>query len=187
MKIFTYTMMMLMVVMTMTSCERDEDADLAYDIEGVWQGGIVGNYYSNRYSYSTDEYDTEISFTRRNAYSGTGYEVDYNLNTRRYYRNYFDWTVRNGRIILDYDDGYSVIIRDYEVYSLRGTLRFRGYFDNYDTREQMASFNLVKVEDPNDYYYDRYSRYVRTRGVAPDGSVAETDSVITEKESSTKE
>ena len=34
-------------------------------------------------------------------------------------------------------------------------MRFRGYFDDYDTGEQLAAFNLVKVESSSDYY-DRY-------------------------------
>ena len=171
-------MMMLMAMMTMTSCERDSDADLAYDLEGVWQGSIQGNYYS--YRRGSNDYDTEISFTRRDSYGGTGYEIDYNYRTGRYIRNYFDWTVRNNRIILDYDDGYSVIVHDYEVYSVRGVLRLKGYFQDYDTGEDLAYFDLVKVVDSDDYYYDRYDYYSRTRGTAPDGSVSATDSVKTE-------
>ena len=108
-KIFTYTMMMIMVAMTMTSC--DEDAMLAYDMEGVWQGTIQGNFYYDR--YRSNDYDTEISFVREGSHGGTGYEIDYNYTTRRYFRNYFNWTVSNGRIIMEYDDGATVIIHDY--------------------------------------------------------------------------
>lgn len=173
-KIFTYTLMLLMAAVTFTSCEPDPDADLAYDIAGVWQGSIDGNFYINR--YRSNSYDTEISFTRRDMYGGTGYEVDYNLDTRRYSYIDFDWTVRNNRIIIDYHDGYSVIVRDYEVYSMRGALRFRGYFDDYDTREELAHFNLVKVEDQNDSYYMRYSRYY-LRGSVPGEQVTAADSL----------
>ena len=31
------------------------------------------------------------------------------------------------------------------------TMRFRGYFDDYYTGEQMASFNLVKVSERYSY------------------------------------
>ncbi len=174
-KIFTYTMMMLMAALTMTSCQLDEDATLAYDIEGVWQGSIDGNYYYNR--YHSNAYDTEICFERRTAYSGTGYEVDYNLDTRRYTRNYFDWEIRNGSIYLDYDDNTTIVIRrDYEVYSVRGRLRFRGIFESYRTGEELASFNLFKVEDPNDYY-DRYLSPAYTRSATPDSLAVAADSL----------
>jgi len=168
-KIFTYTMMMIMVAMTMTSC--DDDAMLAYDMEGVWQGTIQGNFYYDR--YRSNDYDTEISFVREGSHGGTGYEIDYNYTTRRYYRNYFNWSVSNGRIIMDYDDGSTVIIHDYETYKVGGNMRFRGYFQDYHTGEDLASFNLVKVVDPNNTYDRSYRYYAYTRGIAPDGSTGE--------------
>ncbi len=167
-KIFTYSILLVMAMMTLTSCERDTDAELAYDMAGVWQGAIQGNFYYNR--YRSNDYDTEISFTRRDSYGGTGYEIDYSYSDRCYYRNYFDWTVSNNRIILEYDDGYTVIIRDYEVYSMRNNLRFRGYFDDYDTKEELASFNLVKVVN-DDCYYNRYYYYTRSGGITSNDSI----------------
>lgn len=168
-KICTITLMLMVAMLAMTSCEPNPDADLAYDIEGVWQGSITGNYYSHR--YRTNDFDTEMKFYRIDAYGGDGYEIDYNYRTNRYYRNNFDWTVRNNRIYLEYDDGSTIIIRDYDVYSMRGDLRFRGYFDDYRTGEELASFNLIKVLDPNKYYYNY------TRGNAPADSVT----AVTEK------
>jgi len=168
-KIFTYTMMLVMAAMTLTSC--DEDAMLAYDMEGVWQGTIQGNFYYNR--YRSNDYDTEISFVREGMRGGTGYEIDYNYSTRRYYRNYFNWTVSNGRIIIEYDDGATVIIRDYDTYKVGGNMRFRGYFQDYDTGDDLASFNLIKVVEPNDTYDYSYRYYASTRGIAPDGSTGE--------------
>ena len=55
---------------------------------------------------------------------------------------------------------YSIIVRDYELYSVGSGMRFRGYFDNYETGESMASFNLVKVSDWTDWD--------RTRGAVGD-------------------
>ena len=50
-KINTYLVMALMVVLTMTtftSC--DKDTRLAMDLNGIWSGTIVGDYYVDRYS-----------------------------------------------------------------------------------------------------------------------------------------
>lgn len=146
------TIIMAVIALTaMTACDRD--TELAYELDGVWQGSIIGNYYLDRYHESTISYDTEIMF-RRNSWDigGTGYEIDREVGTRRMYRNEFNWSIRNGLIYLDYDDGYRIIIRDYETYLMNGIWRFRGYFDDYDTGEQLASFTLLKVSDPRNYY-----------------------------------
>lgn len=159
-KLNTYTKLLLMALIamtTMTSC--DEDAALAYDLEGVWQGTITGNYYYDRYRVQSNDYDTEIMFRQISwETGGTGYEIDRRYGSRSYSKTYFDWKVRNGKIYIEYDDGYRVIVRDFETYRMGGRMRFRGYFDNYDTGEQMAAFSLIKVEDPNSYYggYDPY-------------------------------
>ncbi len=162
-KIYTYTKLMLIAIVAMTAFTGcDSDTSLAMDLDGVWQGVIVGNYYS--YRRGSNDFDTEMMFRQRGVFSngGTGYEIDRNIGTGRYTKNYFDWSVRNGRIYLDYDDGYRVIIRDYETYWMGGHMHFRGYFDNYDTGEQMASFNLVKVESSSDYYDYYYKKQQET-------------------------
>ena len=153
-KIYTNIAVALMAVLTMTgftSC--DSDVDLAYDLDGIWQGTIVGNYYYDRYGTTYTDYDTEICFYQDGSFSrgGTGYEIDRDNTTGRYTRSNFDWTVRNGRIYLSYDDGYDVIIRDYETYTMGNAMRFRGYFEDYRTGEQLASFNLIKVSERYSY------------------------------------
>ena len=150
---FTYTKAMFFALLAMTaftSC--DSDTMLAYDLDGVWEGTINGDYYSNHYGGYND-YDTQIMFHQRGAWGsgGTGYEIDRDNTTGRYTRSNFDWTVRNGRIYLSYDDGYDVIIRDYETYTMGNAMRFRGYFDDYRTGEQLASFNLIKVSERYSY------------------------------------
>ena len=153
-KYYTNIAAVLMAVLSMTaftSC--DKDVDIAYDLDGIWQGTILGNYYFDRYGTNYTDYDTEICFYQDGAFSrgGTGYEIDRDNTTGRYTRFEFDWKVRNERIYICYDDGYEVIIRDYETYTMGNTLRFRGYFDDYYTGEQMASFNLVKVSERYSY------------------------------------
>lgn len=157
-KIFTYTLMLLTIAVTLTSCERDSDSELAYDIEGVWEGVIDGDYYNRRYHNSYIGYTTEIEFVRVDSYGGYGYEVDY----RSRYSGVpigFDWTVKEGRIYLEYDDGYNVIISDYKV-RMRDRLVFTGYFDDWDSGEQLAAFRLYKLAEPT-YDYDYNGRYVR--------------------------
>ena len=49
-KIYTNIAVALMAVLTMTSFTScDSDVDLAYDLDGIWQGTIIANYYYDRY------------------------------------------------------------------------------------------------------------------------------------------
>lgn len=144
-------LLMAITAMAFTSCEND-DIDEAYDLNGIWQGSIYGNYYSDRYDYGNN-WDTEIRFVQDGTFSngGWGEEVDYSIDGRRYYRSDFIWEVRNGRIYMDYNDGYRIIIHDYELYSRGGIRRFKGMFEDYDTGERLASFDLVKTNDWSDW------------------------------------
>ncbi|MBR1546800.1 MAG: hypothetical protein IJ633_08435 [Prevotella sp.] len=147
-RFYTYAMMALMSALAMTtftSC--DSDTQLAYDLDGVWSGVIVGDYYYDRYGLVEEVYDTEICFYQDGDFSrgGTGYQIDRNRNTRRYTEFEFEWRVSNGRIHIYYDDGYEIIIRDYEIYDMGRTTHFRGYFDDVWDGSSMASFDLVKV------------------------------------------
>ena len=131
-KFYTNIAVALMAVLTMTaftSC--DEDADIAYDLDGIWQGTIIGDFYSDRYGTTRTDYDTEICFYQSSTFSrsGTGYEIDRE-----------SWS---GHI--SYSDGYKIVIRDWETYYMGNTMRFRGYFEDYYTGETVASFNLIKV------------------------------------------
>ncbi|MFA4182544.1 hypothetical protein [Xylanibacter rodentium] len=153
-KVYNYIMVMMLVTFTalsLTSCQ-DDDVDQAYDMNGIWQGTIEGMYYHDRYGRD-GRWDTEIQFVQDGDFSRGGYgeEVDYSYDTHRIYSSQFYWEVRNGRILLEYDDGYSVIIRDYELYPVGSGMRFRGFFDDYKTGEPMASFSLVKVSDWTDW------------------------------------
>ena len=122
------------------------------ELDGVWQGTIMGNYYSDRYGTTRTDYDTEIRFYQNNSSSsGAGYEIDRDNLNGHISRFDFDWILRDGRIYITYDDGYRVVIRDWEIYNEDNTQRFRGYFDDYDTDETIASFNLVKVSERYSY------------------------------------
>ena len=142
-------MMVLLSALTLTSC--DEDTETAYDLDGIWQGTINGNYYQDRYGY-TESWDTEIRFYQNGDYSrgGIGEERDWDYRGKCY-SSRFDWKVRNGRIYLYYDDGYNIVIDRYDLYWRSNTQRFRGYFEDFDTGDQLASFDLVKVVDWHDF------------------------------------
>lgn len=149
-KINTYLMMALLAVLTMstfTSC--DKDTRLAMDLNGVWAGTIIGDYYYDRYGLVEDIYDTEICFYQDGDFSkgGTGYQIDRNQDTRQYTRFNFEWRVRDSKIHIRYNDGYEIVIRDYDIYDVGKTMHFRGYFDDAYDGTQIASFNLVKVEN----------------------------------------
>ena len=142
-------MMVLLSALTLTSC--DEDTETAYDLDGIWQGTINGNYYQDRYGY-TESWDTEIRFYQNGDFSrgGSGEERDWDYRGKCY-SSRFDWKVRNGRISLYYDDGYNIVIDRYDLYWRSNTQRFRGYFEDFDTGDQLASFDLVKVVDWHDF------------------------------------
>ena len=142
-------MMIIFSAFTMTSC--DEDTEMAWDLDGIWQGTINGDYYNDRYGYS-ENWDTEIKFVQDGDFShgGWGEERDWDYRGRRYTSTFY-WTVRNGRIYMDYDDGYRIIIDRYDLYSRGGTLRFKGYFEDYDSGRQLAYFDLLKVYEWHDF------------------------------------
>lgn len=142
---FKIFIMALLTIMTMAGC-TDDDTQQAYDLNGYWQGSIQGDYYSNRYG-GNDSWDTEIWFVQEGDFSNGGYgrEIDYARRSGYVYDVKFDWEVRNGRIYIDYYDGYHIIIRDYELYYIGSGQRFRGYFEDWDTGRTLASFDLVKV------------------------------------------
>ena len=44
---FGLMMMIILSAFTLTSC--DEDTEMAWDLDGIWQGTINGDYYDDRY------------------------------------------------------------------------------------------------------------------------------------------
>lgn len=161
-KIFNHIAIMILTAfaaISFTSCTSD-DIDQAYNINGIWQGSIQGNYYGDRYNES-GSWDTEIQFVQDGDFSRGGYgtEVDYSYDTGRTMRSDFDWEVRNGEIYMDYDDGYRIIIHDYDLYTSGSSMRFRGYFEDYDTGDALASFNLIKISNWTDYAKQHTSNF----------------------------
>lgn len=146
-----YTIICALAMVSFISCD-DADSDVAYTLDGIWQGTIQGGYYDDRYGYS-GQWSTEIQFITDGYAQGYGTEVDYSYYYNRAYRSDFNWEVQNGYIYLYYYDGYTAVIADYDLYA-RGNQRwFRGYFQDYYTGAPMASFDLVKVANWGSPYY----------------------------------
>lgn len=165
---------LLLSMTTLTSC--DSDTNLAYELDGVWQGEIASEFFTYRWGQQVEYFATEIHFNQAGAFEagGTGYELD--RNNRTYTRSYFHWTVRNGRIYIDYDDATNtVVIRDFDTYWSGSRQRFSGYFDDERTGQQLAHFDLVKVYSDNDYYEQRYNYY--DYYYSREGSPAPADSI----------
>lgn len=175
-KIFTQTAMLLMLLLpmtTLTSC--DSDTELAYQLDGVWQGEIASEFFTYRWGKQVEYFATEIHFNQAGAFEagGTGYELD--RNNRTYTRSFFHWTVRNGRIYIDYDDDTNtVVVRDFETYWVGDWQRFRGYFDDERTGQQLAHFDLTKVSadrDSYEFHYEYRHDFARKGSPAPADSI----------------
>ncbi len=166
MKKFTSILTMMLIAamaFTFTSCEDEYIAD---NLSGgtfygkTWQGTIE-QYYHDRWGLTGNHYRTVMQFNNEGYTSGTGYEVDYDLNDPygSYYYSEFDWSVYNGTITIRYaDTGYApVYIYDYELSSSW----FEGYFDDgtaSDTYFRLRSINDFDW-DPYWYDYDDYYYY----------------------------
>ena len=86
-KIFNYITVAIIALTTatvFTSCDEDEME--AWTLDGTWTG-YVETYYRDRWGWEGSQYRTAMYFDKRNTYGGTGYEVDYNVNSR--YDDYY--------------------------------------------------------------------------------------------------
>lgn len=147
-------LMMAMTTFTMTSC--DEDDDIAYTLDGVWEGNMyMQSSYNGRVyqsSYSMLQFDQD---PYRYA-QGTGRWIDYYSNAPwDYYASYIDWRVVNGEIqIYSRKEGVTYYITDYR---LNGRY-FEGYIDDgYNN----VYFELTKTASRNwdDYDWDGWHYY----------------------------
>lgn len=152
--------MMLAITMSfvLTSCEDDED--IAYTLEGTWEGQIAT-------SSSWDGYTFAISYSQlcfdRDPYryaEGTGYWVDYYSDARwDYVANHTYWRVENGRIKIYLEE------EDYTYYITNYSLTDNYFSGRIYDGDNYVDFDLRHVSSPNwsmfryydDYYYrDNY-------------------------------
>lgn len=139
-------MTMLAIVATLglalTSCE---DEDIAYTLEGTWEGNTyMYSYYNNAYYQSTYSY---VDFSRDpfTYTSGTGHWIDYYSNAPwDYVANHIYWQVDNGVISIHFEeDNYTISIERYRLDDnhFTGTI----YWD----RDNDRNFDLVHTSSPN--------------------------------------
>ena len=137
-KVFTYIAMITLMTTLFTSCDREfwedmEDRNEARTLDGTWTG-YIDTYYYDRWGLTGDSYRTTMYFERESAYSGWGYEVDYDLNSRYndYYYCEFEWDIYKGSIRIRYADSWNdVYINDYRLTSNR----FEGYMDDGTSKD----------------------------------------------------
>ncbi len=155
-KLNTLLTMALIAMLSLTFTSCDEDADIAYTLDGTWRGNMYVEYGDYDAVYSVIRFDNNSGL-----YSGTGYWVDYYDNRywggNNYVANHINWTVRNGNIYIDLlEEGNSVVIYDYALTNGR----FSGYVETYDGNR--AQFNMTKDYSNynwRDYNYGYYWDY----------------------------
>lgn len=104
-KLTSFLAFAMIAIMSFTFVSCDEDQEIAFELDGTWEGVIYDRY--NR-PFDVDFRFYQNGFSRR----GTGYEYDYPGGSIR-----FSWSVENGNIYLDYADNTHVVITDYRLSS----------------------------------------------------------------------
>lgn len=157
-KLTSFLAFALIAIMSFTFSSCDEDHEIAFELDGTWEGVVYDNH---GYRYDVDFRFRQDGFSRH----GRGYEYD-----RPGGPITFRWSVENGNIFLDYEDNTHVVIADYRLSSR--------YLDGYlqETRRgwNKGDIHLTKVSNnPYDSDYDYY--YAKKQGKIVDDS--ETDSI----------
>ena len=143
---------MAMAAATLTGC--DEDSNIAYTIEGVWEGNMYKQgYYDGRYYQSSR---TVMQFDR-DPYrytSGAGRWIDYYSDAPwDYFASYITWRVSGGTItIYSQKEGQTYYIDDFSL----SDNYFEGYISDGNGNGQY--FRMRKTYSPNwgDYEWDGY-------------------------------
>ena len=139
--IYTRLMTVMLAILSLTACDKDHQ--MAYYLDGVWNGEIRDNY---------DTYLVTMEFVQSNNFSrsGYGYEEDCKWNGH-VSRVRFDWSVRDQCIYLHYSDGtYYVMECDYFPRYARKGESFRGRIYNERTKVDIADFLLRKTLNHSD-------------------------------------
>ena len=130
---------MATTMLSLTSCDDDK---IARSLDGVWEGEISTAYFNYRGSGNSQYVDIQF-YTDPSQYAkGDGIERDYSNTTGTYTECGFRFEVKNSRIYLYYDDGYDVMIRNYELLDGHFSGEFLDRYGNY-----LASFDLYRVDN----------------------------------------
>lgn len=131
--------------LTLSSC--DEDAEVAYLLEGAWRGDmhVYSSYNGHEYAATYSEIEFYSGYD-----SGTGVWVDhYSGAPWDYVANHITWRVRDENIYIHFvEEGTDAVIYDYSL----SDNYFSGYLEVMGG--DYAYFRLTKIYSPNwdDYY-----------------------------------
>lgn len=146
---FLPILLLMMTAWTLTSCQ-DDDEQLAYNLDGVWEG-VINDAGGN-------QYNTTFKFYQEGGiYSSHGYgeELDTGWHTGTSYVA-FNWHIHNGDIQIEYDNNpyyqahYIYIDYDQLPASSKIGARFSGRFVEGTSGKTLASFYLVKTGNWDD-------------------------------------
>lgn len=137
-------LLLLCAALTTTSCEEEyNDFDQSIALNGIWQGTLSTDYYYDNYGSNTWQTEFRFAVDREGATSGTGIEIDYNPMRYQDYRYYnFRWMVVYGNIFLYFENGESLVIRDYRM----NNQYLEGYLEtNEDNPYLIGRIRLTKT------------------------------------------
>lgn len=141
-------LLLIVTALTFISCQ-DDDEQLAYYLDGVWEGMIEDGQ---------QRYDTTFKFYQEGGiYSSHGYGEEYDSGWRAG-TSYvgFDWSIRNGDIAIVYrnNPNYEIhnVYIDYDQLPASGNIgaRFSGYMVDARSGQRVASFYLIKTGNWDD-------------------------------------
>ncbi len=177
---FWVLMAMAMLTFSFTSC--DDDDEIAYTLEGTWQGNMyVSTYYNDRYY---DASYTEVYF-ERDPYrysSGVGYWVDYYNDYYwggyNYVASHIEWTVNNRTIKIYFvEDNETVYIDNYRLSDnyFNGEISWRDGTWNQFSLRHVSSPNWGRIDHWG--YGDYYDPYYYSNGssIQDDPDLVKTD------------
>ena len=96
----------MLLPVLLVSCVQDDESVASF-VDGYWEGELTADFYTYR-GYETDYFYTQMQFVRTNAYGGYGVERDYNAYSNIPLYSNFNWSVKDGYIYIDYDQGEDV-------------------------------------------------------------------------------
>lgn len=140
----------LVALMSLAFTSCDEDADIAYTLDGSWSGYMENVIDWQGHSYMSNT--AEVTFN--SGYdSGDGYWLDeYSSAPWDYVANRIRWKVRNGMIYISFlDTREEAVIRNYHL----DDRYFYGEIE-FNSTNAWIKFKLVKTSSPN---WNRYYWY----------------------------
>lgn len=155
-KIATGLMIALMALVTFTSCE---DEEIAYDLEGTWEGRVFDYSEWDGGTYSITRSVIEFYLgTFRLVVRGNGHWLDFyeKGGPREFVYYNFRWNVDNQVIYINFnEDGTQYQILNYHL----SKNRFWGTMYEYRNGQKVGyshDFELYHTSSPNWDYYDDY-------------------------------